>query len=977
MVKQTKTFKKGNVTKKALSAILAASMVMTSSSFVMAAPVEVEDVAVEAAAEVAVDAEDNAEVVEEADATEENIGKALTKEQVGIAEISDVIYNGKEQTPVVTVIDTTINKAINPNEYTLTYSNNKDVGTAKVKVEFKTTGTYNGSASRETTFKIKPITLNAGNTTVNWKDNDGFVYDGTEKKPEVASVVYNDGAGSTVELASTDYEVKVDSGAKSAGDHIAYVVLKSDCKNFTAGTGTNKFGETLYKISQATFSDQTVAVETKPVPYKTSANDVKNYITLTNKVTGKKVADAITVTYTQNGKTVDNPAANMGTYTATITQDNAGDYKEGTITTTITVVANSLASAAENAVIYVDGEANANKLAKDADGNYTIPYDGNTHAVKKIEVNGAEGEYSVDLTSVKGKNAGDVLNIKLVGKNTFAGQEVTIPVKVVAKKIEKNAVVKKTATEPATTEGTFGYTAVLGTHKDGTVSDKAIVELWYNKTSSDKVMLEEGKDYTYTTDKVNKKIVVTGIGNYTTVTNTAKTLTLECDIDTKKLYLADSSITATVEGTYSWIKTGVTPSVDKIKLVENGTKVLEAGKDFEIDTAATGTVSGYGLTAKNPGNVNAGVGYITIKGKGDDYTGTRVVTFDIAGKSLKDTFKVAAIEDVKLDQTDASKNKKTPVVTYATTGAEAPDVYTLEYYKNGEKIDNITSTGTVTIKLIGKGNYTGTIETSYEVVGTDINTLVYADAIKDQKYTGSAVTPMVTLTKKPAVTKDLELGKDYTVSYTNNTEAGTATAVVKGIGQYSGTILVTFKIVGQMEQDVQLLAAQVRDIQNRTMNSKATTVKFEAGKAPKTAVTYTSSDENVVKVDETGKITYTGIGEATITIKAAETAEYKAAEATMTVKVGLAKPSFTPFSKNNAFTLTSSTVKGAEKFEVEYATKKDFSNSKTKTFATTSAGKVRQVKVSAADKKTYYVRVRAISGTTKSAWSGVKTVATK
>ena len=50
MVKQTKTFKKGNVTKKALSAILAASMVMTSSSFVMAAPVEVEDVAVEAAA---------------------------------------------------------------------------------------------------------------------------------------------------------------------------------------------------------------------------------------------------------------------------------------------------------------------------------------------------------------------------------------------------------------------------------------------------------------------------------------------------------------------------------------------------------------------------------------------------------------------------------------------------------------------------------------------------------------------------------------------------------------------------------------------------------------------------------------------------------------------------------------------------------------------------------------------------------------
>ena len=39
MVRQTKRFKKG-LNKKVLSAILAASMIMTSSSFAMAAPVE-------------------------------------------------------------------------------------------------------------------------------------------------------------------------------------------------------------------------------------------------------------------------------------------------------------------------------------------------------------------------------------------------------------------------------------------------------------------------------------------------------------------------------------------------------------------------------------------------------------------------------------------------------------------------------------------------------------------------------------------------------------------------------------------------------------------------------------------------------------------------------------------------------------------------------------------------------------------------
>ena len=114
--------------------------------------------------------------------------------------------------------------------------------------------------------------------------------------------------------------------------------------------------------------------------------------------------------------------------------------------------------------------------------------------------------------------------------------------------------------------------------------------------------------------------------------------------------------------------------------------------------------------------------------------------------------------------------------------------------------------------------------------------------------------------------------------------------------------------------------------------SKATKIKYTT--APETEVTYTSSDENVVTVDAEGNVKYTGLGETTITIKAAAENGYKEATKEPKVVVKLAKPSFTPFSKNNAFTLTSSTVKGAQKFEVQYATKKDFSNAKTKTVAT-------------------------------------------
>ncbi|MBP3854245.1 MAG: fibronectin type III domain-containing protein [Ruminiclostridium sp.] len=54
--------------------------------------------------------------------------------------------------------------------------------------------------------------------------------------------------------------------------------------------------------------------------------------------------------------------------------------------------------------------------------------------------------------------------------------------------------------------------------------------------------------------------------------------------------------------------------------------------------------------------------------------------------------------------------------------------------------------------------------------------------------------------QKPAVTikdgdKTLKKGTDYTVSYKNNTNIGTASATIKGKGDYTGTKTVKFSIV--------------------------------------------------------------------------------------------------------------------------------------------------------------------------------------
>lgn len=91
--------------------------------------------------------------------------------------------------------------------------------------------------------------------------------------------------------------------------------------------------------------------------------------------------------------------------------------------------------------------------------------------------------------------------------------------------------------------------------------------------------------------------------------------------------------------------------------------------------------------------------------------------------------------------------------------------------------------------------------TSLSLFGTDILTLT--DAVtslsnatvtlsaSSYTYSGSAKTPSVTV-KLNGTT--LKKNTDYTVAYSDNTNAGTATVTVTGIGDYTGTVTKTFTI---------------------------------------------------------------------------------------------------------------------------------------------------------------------------------------
>ncbi len=136
-----------------------------------------------------------------------------------------------------------------------------------------------------------------------------------------------------------------------------------------------------------------------------------------------------------------------------------------------------------------------------------------------------------------------------------------------------------------------------------------------------------------------------------------------------------------------------------------------------------------------------------------------------------------------------------------------------------------------------------------------------AAAIKNQPYTGKALTPSLTVKCNGAALKS---GTDYTAKYTNNKKVGTATVTLTGKGKYGGTKKVTFKIVK---------AANPMVIKTKAVTLKAKDVK-KKDQTIKTTAAFTVTKNQ-------GKATYKKkSGDAKITI---------AANGTITVKKGLKK----------------------------------------------------------------------------------------
>lgn len=349
------------------------------------------------------------------------------------------------------------------------------------------------------------------------------------------------------------------------------------------------------------------------------------------------------------------------------------------------------------------------------------------------------------------------------------------------------------------------------------------------KTSYYGSALVEGEDYelSYASNKYpgTAKITVTGIGEYTG----SKTLTFtirECPLTSSyvSIYVPDlyytgkavepkpviknisSGITLTegtdytvdvkenkIPGTYTTYVNGIGyySSYSTISYTINKQNIARCSIDKIADQLYTGLSISPEVVVKSSGvvltkddytvsysnNTDIGRASVTITGK-NYCEGTQTVYFNIFGEIRSNMVQIGTLAYT-------GKVLK-PVVTIFledTQLIEGKD-YTVKY-------NNIIGPGTSEVTVTGKGYYKGSVTVPYTVYGRSAKQFI-CSPVETYTYSGKAICPSLSVYFGNS---ELIEGTDYTITYSNNVKPGYSKITVTGIGNYSGTKNVYFKIM--------------------------------------------------------------------------------------------------------------------------------------------------------------------------------------
>ncbi len=722
---------------------------------------------------------------------------------------SEFTYDAAAKKPVVTVRDGETVLAGNT-DYTVAYADNTNVGTGKVKVTLK--GNYSGSS--EASFTIAPAVLTM-TAAVDSKSYDGTAA-ATIRSGNLNGVMTGDSAKVKIaessitgtfsdQYAGTDKAVTAESSFTLAGE---------EAKNYTLMQPTGLTG-TITAATNTLTSGHISADSAKELARGGNTIDLKSLVSMTagdisaDKLTFTLVDTAPSGTMLMDGQLTSGDTTGIATikvnYPAIdLNNDSTNEYSAAEEITIYVRVVDKAVDTTTLKVVQGDVEygtavspAVSNKPAGTGDVTFSYEkFDGSTYETYtgtpiepgKYKVTAqcesgtviykAAAEFEVTRKTLTANMVGDIAAQDYTGSALEPSVIVTVNSTVLTKGVDYTV-----AYTNNTNAGTAAMTITGIGNYQGTVSKNFTI----NKVAPTVTAPVANSELTYSgaaQSLVTAGTVIGGTmqyslnnanGNYTTAVPAAKNAgsytvwyrvvgdANHTNVDATAIPViiaAKSAMGGMIQAVDSQVFTG--EAIEPVIIIKDGDMTLTLGADYTV-------------TYTN--NTNVGTATVTVTYKGN-YNGTQTTNFDIIAKSLSNV-------TITVDEQIYTGSALTPAVTVKDgSRVLVKDTdYTVSYANN-------TNVGTATVTITGTGNYAGTKDAAFDIKAKSIDGAAIA-AIAEQIYNGTAVTPELTVKDGTMV---LAEGVDYTVSYTNNTDAGTATATVTGSGNYTGKKSVTFTI---------------------------------------------------------------------------------------------------------------------------------------------------------------------------------------
>lgn len=638
-------------------------------------------------------------------------------------------YTGSQIKPVPTIRNgTTALK--NGTDFTLTYQNNTNKGTAKVYIKGK--GNYTGSCSQSFTIAARPV--QSLKITV-----PSVTYNGKAQKPTV-TVKYN------------NYTFK-----NGADYTLSYK------NNTKIGTAT------------VTVTGKGKLTGTRSVTFKINAKPIKDaVISYNNSLTynGSALSPAVTVKYgsTTLKKNTDYTVAysdNVNAGTGTITVTGKGTYG-GSVKKTFTIKKLGIPASAVSGVNAQAYTGNAikpvptvkvgGKTLKNGT-DFTVSYKNNTELGTATLTVSGKGNYSGGVSKNFTINVRSISDVTIIVTDAvFTGTQITPDVTVSYGNHQFSGNSDYTLSyKDNTNVGTASVTVTGKNHLSG--SQTVTFPISKADISSTSVTV---KDMTFTGSAV-KPAVTVKLGDVTLKENTDYTLGFKNNINAGT---AQVTITAkgSLEGSVTKDFTISGADISKATITANGTYSPNGVKVNVSAKLGNYTLTDSDYSVSTPASTAAGTQNLTVNGKGN-FSGKATVKCNVAKADIKNA-------KSSLSLSTGGKGY-TVTVTY--------DGVLLTQSKDYNVTITETSTS-VSAVITGIGNYSGTV--TLNGISNQLEAFENATVtIADPTYTGSAQLPSVTV-KIGSVT--LKNGTDYILSVYNNTNAGTATAVITGKGKYAG-----------------------------------------------------------------------------------------------------------------------------------------------------------------------------------------------